>query len=123
MKIARILLLFSFLFTLASCTSVTEHISTIDAEEVLRLDPEADIFQHDNIIYKANIDWVEELTLNQGDEVAEITHQADDPDDFENGTANQLPVGTLIYSASGRSDILLADVDGELIPYLANVEG
>ncbi len=123
MKFIRIVLLVSIVFSLVSCASITENTSIIDAEEVLRLDPEADIFQHENIIYKAIADWVEELHLTADDQVTEITHQTGNSDAFENGTANQLPIGTLIYSASGRSDILLADVDGELIPYLANVEG
>lgn len=43
-----------------------------DAEEVLTLDPEADIFQLDGVIYKTGIDWVEELTLTKGEQVGEI---------------------------------------------------
>jgi len=40
-------------------------IDSIDAEEVLTLDSDADIFQYDGVIYKTNIAWVEELTLTK----------------------------------------------------------
>ncbi|WP_273127804.1 hypothetical protein [Bacillus weihaiensis] len=41
-------------------TTVT--IDSIDAEEVLTLDSDADVFQFEGVIYKANIDWVEEFS-------------------------------------------------------------
>ncbi|WHT49700.1 hypothetical protein QNH10_09525 [Sporosarcina thermotolerans] len=40
-----------------------------DAKEILTLDPEADIFQFEGVIYKTGIDWVEELTLTKGEQV------------------------------------------------------
>jgi len=49
----------------SSTISTTETYTTEnpDAKEVLALDPEADLFQFDGVIYKTGIDWVEELTL------------------------------------------------------------
>ncbi|MDY0393957.1 hypothetical protein ACFSMW_16190 [Virgibacillus halophilus] len=40
-----------------------------DAEEILTLDPNADIFQFDGVIYQTGIDWVEKLTLTKGEQV------------------------------------------------------
>lgn len=44
-------------------------IDSINAGEVLRLDPAADIFQYDGVIYKTNIDWVEELSLTNDESI------------------------------------------------------
>lgn len=51
-------------------TTVT--IDSIDAEEVLTLDSDADIFQYEGVIYKTNIDWVEELSLTKDVQIGEI---------------------------------------------------
>ena len=50
-------------------------IDSIDAEEVLTLDPDADIFQYDGVIYKTNIDWVEELSLTKDVQIGEVKNQ------------------------------------------------
>lgn len=42
-----------------------------DAEEVLSLDSDADIFQFDDVIYKTDVDWVEEKTLTKNKQVGE----------------------------------------------------
>lgn len=115
-----------FVLTMSTACSVVETevttISEIDAEEVLTLDSEADIFQYNGIIYKTNIDWVDELTLSPQEELFEISHQTSNPEEFSDHTANTLPVGTSIYSSS-QSDVLIADVEGERLYYLAIVEG
>ncbi len=43
-----------------------------NAEGVLKLDPEADIFQFNGVIYQTGIDWVEALTLTKDEQVGEI---------------------------------------------------
>ena len=53
-------------------TVTTFTTANIDAEEVLTMDPTADIFQYNDIIYKTNIDWVNELTLTKDIQVGEI---------------------------------------------------
>ncbi|MGM0790053.1 MAG: hypothetical protein ACQEUD_08160 [Bacillota bacterium] len=64
------------LFTAAGCAngeeSTSVSVDTIDAEEVLRLDPDADIFQYDGVIYQTNIDWVEKLSLKKDAQIGEI---------------------------------------------------
>jgi hypothetical protein len=37
--------------------------------------------------------------------------------------ANKLPVGAKIFSAKERGDILIVEVEGEILKYLAIVEG
>jgi hypothetical protein len=58
------------LFTITGCsnggeTTTKVSIDRINAEEVLRLDPDADIFQYEGVIYKTNIDWVEGIVFNK----------------------------------------------------------
>lgn len=102
-------------------TEVT--IDSIDAEEVLTLDSDADIFQFDGVIYKTNIDWVEELTLTKNVQIGEIKTRNDANTDFNNEMSNKLPVDAKIFSAKERGDILLVEINGEILKYLAIVEG
>jgi hypothetical protein len=37
--------------------------------------------------------------------------------------SNKLPVGTKIFTAKERGDILIVESEGEIKKYLANVEG
>ncbi|WP_226646118.1 hypothetical protein [Mesobacillus subterraneus] len=115
------------LFTINGCSNGGEttevSIDSIDAEEVLTLDPNADIFQYDGVIYKTNIDWVEELSLTKDVQIGEIKTRNDTNTDFKDETANKLPVGAKIFSAKERRDILIVELEGELLNYLAIVEG
>ncbi|MGP4082553.1 hypothetical protein ACTWQL_21935 [Pseudalkalibacillus sp. R45] len=70
--------LFCFLAVLAICLTngcstegetIKVSSGSIDADEVLTLNPNADIFQYDGVIYKTNIEWVEELTLTKNEQV------------------------------------------------------
>ena len=133
MKFSR----FSFLFLISALsfaiigctkeeqttTGTTETFDTIDAEEVLRLDSDADIFQYDGVIYKTNIDWVEDLTLTKDSQIGEVKTRNKKDTNFKNEVSNILPVGTKIYSAKERDDILVVEIDGVLRKYLAIVEG
>lgn len=115
------------LFTIIGCsdggetTKVT--IDSIDAEEVLTLDPDADIFQYDGVIYQTDIDWVEELSLTKDVQIGEIKTRNDANTDFKDEMSNKLPVGTKIFLAKGRGDILIVESEGEILKYLAIVEG
>jgi hypothetical protein len=136
MNFSRIFFLFlisALSFTIIGCsneeqrttgsTETTETFDSIDAEEVLRLDSDADIFQYDGVIYKTNIDWVEDLTLTKGSQIGEIKTRNKNATNFKNEESNILPVGTKIFSAKERGDILVVEIDGELRKYLAIVEG
>ncbi|MFE8700630.1 hypothetical protein ACFYKX_08400 [Cytobacillus sp. FJAT-54145] len=94
-----------------------------DAEETLRLNENADIFQWDGLIYQTGITWVDDLQLTKNELVGEITSIfEDDPKSFKNGMANQLPLGTKIYSTKEQG-ILIVEHDGKTKYYLALVEG
>ncbi|MCA1041559.1 hypothetical protein LCM00_18740 [Bacillus infantis] len=122
-----ILLIGLTLFTSAGCTnggeSAAVSIDSIDAKEVLRLNPDADIFQYEGVIYQTNIDWVNELSLKKDDQIGEIQSRNEKDTDFENGMSNKLPVGVKIFSAKERRDILLVESEGKVLKYLAIVEG
>ncbi|MDR7240853.1 hypothetical protein [Neobacillus drentensis] len=120
-------LILVFLFTVTACldkgktTKVT--IDSIDAEEVLTLDPDSDIFQYDGVIYKTNIDWVEELSLTKDVQIGEIKTRNATNTNFKDEMSNKLPVGAKIFSAKERGDILIVEFDNEILQYLATVEG
>ncbi len=95
-----------------------------DAEGVLNLDPEADIFQFNDVIYTTGIDWVEEKDLTKNKQIGEIKEKNEDDTNFSNGTANKLPVGTKIYTTKEESDMfLIVESEGETKKYYALVEG
>ncbi|WHZ02888.1 hypothetical protein QNH48_28900 [Neobacillus sp. YX16] len=115
------------LFSITGCSNGGEttkvSIDRINAEEVLSLDPDADVFQYEGVIYKTNIDWVEELSLTKDVQIGEIKTKNDTDTNFKDEMANKLPVGAKIFSAKERGDILIVEVEGEILKYLAIVEG
>ncbi|PAE31231.1 hypothetical protein CHI06_29150, partial [Bacillus sp. 7884-1] len=78
--------------TITGCSNGGEttkvSIDRINAEEVLSLDPDADIFQYEGVIYKTNIDWVEELSLTKDVQIGEIKTKNDTDTDFKDEMAN-----------------------------------
>ena len=119
------------LLTVAGCSNssnsgkiVVHEIGNPDAKEILTLDPEADIFQFDGVIYQTGIDWVEELTLTKDEQVGEIKTRNETDTNFENEMSNKLPVGAKIFSTIEKEGpILLVESEGELLKYYALVEG
>ena len=115
------------LFMIGGCSNegelTTVTIDSIDAEEVLKLDPDADIFQFKGIIYQTNIEWVEELSLTKDVQIGEIKTKNDANTDFKDEMSNKLPVGAKIYSTKERGDILIVESEGEIKKYLVIVEG
>lgn len=96
---------------------------SIGAEEVLMLEPNADIFQFDEIIYKTNIEWVDNLTVTKNSQLGEIKMKNEKDANFENEFSNKLPIGIKIFSTKERTDVLVVEIDGKLKKYLAIVEG
>lgn len=95
-----------------------------NAEEVLTLDPDADIFQFDGVIYLTGVDWVEELTLTKDEQIGEIKTRNDTDTNFENEMSNKLPVGAKIFSTLEKEGpMLLVESEGELLKYYALLEG
>ena len=96
-----------------------------NAEEILKLDPEADIFQFNGVIYQTGIDWVEELTLTKDKQVGEIKTKNDTDTNFEDEMSNKLPVGAKVFSVKEKigGPILLVESEGKLYKYYGLVEG
>ena len=122
------------IFVLAGCSqgssSANSQAETItvtpgnpDANEILGLNSEADIFQWGDIIYTTNVEWVEKLELTKDEQIGEITKNSTNPDDFINGTANKLPVGAKIFSVKEDGGFLLVEYNQQLKKYLMLVEG
>lgn len=111
---------------LVGCETVT--VETIEskkpnAAEALRLDKQADIFQWEDNILKTNIDWIDELELNEDKYIGEIKFNSSKAKDFKNGTANLLPIGAKIYSVKERNDIFIVKYDNVVKRYLVSSEG
>lgn len=92
-------------------------------EQVYSDDNSVDMFVYEDIVYinATDVDWVKSGTFDKGDMLGEI-RDSGITSDFENWDATVLPVGTEIYE-SGDSQILLASLGEQLIPYLKWVEG
>jgi len=105
-------------------TNKTENSSV---KGILTSEPDADIFQFDGVVYKAGIDWVEELTLTKDKQVGEIKTRNDADTNFEDGMSNKLPVGAKIFSAKEEGEvggpILLVESEEKLFKYYGLVEG
>ncbi|WP_366162266.1 hypothetical protein ABXS71_03065 [Bacillus infantis] len=121
MKFTKILFPISMLFIfLVGC-----HNGLIDnpAPKDFLSDDSADIFLLGGIVYSnaQDVDWVSDLEYQLGEQIGEITKITDNAGSFKNGTANILPVGTKIYETD--TPAYIANVDGEEIPYLKQIEG
>ncbi|MGZ9585852.1 hypothetical protein [Paenibacillus marinisediminis] len=101
----------------------TTTIGNPTAQEVLRMDSNANIFMYKDTIYNAGVSWVDELELTKDIQVTEISHQSNNDKDFKNGTANKLEVGTKIFRVKERNDILIAETEKGDIRFYQLVEG
>ncbi|MEK5132872.1 hypothetical protein NST39_02140 [Bacillus sp. FSL W8-0645] len=91
------------------------------AEEILALDEQADLFQWEETVYEANVDWTHQLTVTKDLQLGVIQKTADEH--FDHGTATHLKKGTAIYSVKERKDLLIAELNGQIIIYAAHAEG
>lgn len=93
--------------------------------DILLENTDADIFLLNGIVYKNAVDvaWVNEEELTLGKEVAVIKKQTNDAEEFTDGVATKLNVGTEIYESIGNGNIYIAVVKGEQIRYLGLIEG
>lgn len=69
----------------------------------------------------ADADWVQEKTFEKGERIGEIGDSGV-TEEFQDWDSTVLLEGTVIYE-SDDATILLAECDGELVPYLKWVEG
>lgn len=75
------------------------------------------------MILETDIEWVDELELNEGQSIGEIKFNATKAEDFKNGTANHLPIGAKIYTVKERDDILIVKYDRVVKRYYVLSEG
>ncbi|MBD0380967.1 hypothetical protein [Paenibacillus sedimenti] len=101
----------------------TKTIGNPTAQEVLRMDSNANIFMYKDTIYNAGIPWVDELKLTRDIQITEITNQSNNGKAFNNGTANKLSDGTKIFRVKERNDILIAETERGDIRFYQLVEG
>lgn len=101
----------------------TNTIGNPTAQEVLRMDSNANIFMYRETVYNAGVPWVDELKLTKDIQVTEINHQSNNGKDFNNGTANKLEIGTKIFRVKERNDVLIAETGNGDIRFYQLVEG
>ncbi|MEB2281157.1 hypothetical protein LAV73_14310 [Lysinibacillus xylanilyticus] len=123
MKKKPCLFLVLFSLFLVGCNETVTESKKPNAAEVLRLDNHADIFQLEGNILQTNIEWIDNLELNENKYIGEIEFKATKAEDFKNGTANLLPIGAKIYSVKERNDIFIVKFDNVLKRYLILSEG
>ncbi|PAD36278.1 hypothetical protein [Terribacillus saccharophilus] len=117
------ILLFCLVFLFACSEEEVVTIGNPTAEEILLMEEDADILQHNGTVYQTGMDWLDEEDVTKKEKVGQIKKSSTDGISFEDGTATHLPVGTSIYSINENGSILLAEVDGELIRYAVLAEG
>lgn len=129
--LASVILLLTFTGCdgLASMTQEENNntIKKVTAKDVLTEDHDADIFQHNGLIYtnsngyKSELD--EDINLEKGKQISEVVKKSSDFEKFGNGVATNLPVGTKIYQVPGQGLIVLTvEIDDERIIYIAIIE-
>lgn len=124
-KMIKLITLLMLIIMVSGC-SVPKVYTVVDSTPTpkkLLEEPDADIFVLDGAVYSnaEDVDWVMESDFSIGELVGEITKRSDQAGDFENGTANRLPIGTKIYG--GGHGFVIAIVGVKKIPYLRMVEG
>lgn len=120
----RLLLITTFVsLIIASCSSIQEAYKGNPTPKDFLSHENADIFMYEGIVYSnvEAVEWVLELDYTIGAQIMEVKKQKKKAFGFRDGTANKLPVGTVIYETN--TPVLIAVVDGEEIPYLAMLEG
>lgn len=124
-----IIFLFSLSIFLAGCGNNNKVIINKSvapsAEEELKENKDADIFMLNDTVYKANIEWVNKLSLTKNKEIGEIesNYTFKSNDLFKNKMATKLPIGSKIFSTNERKDVLIVEEKGVEKKYYALTEG
>lgn len=128
MKIQKpLILLFLFISLLSGCSADG---GKVTAKDVLKQNPDADIFQYDGFIYSniSELEWFEEEKeeYSKHKVVGEIVKQSTSRFGFNDWTASKLDVGTKVYTTSENENdlgILLVEKEGENLYYMKLLEG
>lgn len=108
---------------LAGCQSTAGSPELPTPENLYAQDSSIDLFVYEDTAYvnSTDTDWVQEKTFEKGERIGEIKDSGV-TEEFQDWDSTVLPEGTVIYE-SDDDTLLLAECDGELIPYLKWVEG
>lgn len=108
------------MFSGCSTESTAENASL---EALYEADHTIDLFVWEDTAYvnADDVEWVQAMDLQKGEEIGTIQNTGV-TEDFQDWDATVLAEDTVIYE-SDASSVLLAEVDGSLVPYLAYVEG
>lgn len=93
------------------------------AAEVLKEDNKADLLMLHDTLYQTNIDWVNQLEVTKDKEIGKVESKYGAGQTFKNKMANNIPVGTKIYSTKERNDVLIIEINGIEKKYYALTEG
>ena len=110
-------------FSAAGCSRSSSTAENASPETLYASDNDIDMFIYEGTAYvnALDVDWVGELSLAKGEKLGTIS-RSDVTDDFQDWDATILPEGTAVYK-SGESQVLLAETEDALIPYLKYAEG
>lgn len=109
---------------ISGCGDTTGGSPELPTPETLYLNDSAiDMFVYEDTAFvnAEDVDWVTEQDLTAGELVGTI-EETDADGDFEDWDATVLPEGTKIYETDD-AQIMLAECEGEFVPYLKYVEG
>lgn len=112
-----------FLLCITGCRSTVSTAENASPEKLYSADPDIDLFVYEDTAYvnALDVDWAGELPLDKGEALGKVTRSGI-TDDFQDWDATVLPEGTVIYT-SVESQVLLAETEEAVIPYLKYVEG
>ncbi|GAF11045.1 hypothetical protein JCM19046_4240 [Bacillus sp. JCM 19046] len=112
---------------LSGCATGKEQTNSTEnptAEEILTQDSEANILLFNGTVYQTNIEWVDELTLTKGEQLGEIEAQVKEGNvELSEKMSTNVSVGSAIFAAVEREDVLIVSDHGELYYFYALVEG
>ncbi|MBB5181544.1 hypothetical protein HNQ44_003009 [Planomicrobium koreense] len=127
-KLPVLLAILFFTITLVACGQ-SPGVDHVTAEYILEENPNADIIQEHDSIFRnmADVRTEEQLAsyeFSKGELQGEIKNQTTNIGDFEHLTATHLPEGTKIFSANsgeafekGEPGVLMAEVNGRTLYY------
>lgn len=106
MQLPRFLLSITILFCVG-CSS--EYNGALSKEEVLEMNPNADIIVlEDDRVYKHGVDWIEEREFTKGEKIGTVNE----------GMATKTPVGATIYETNEPGGVLIVEYEETSKRYL-----
>ncbi|WP_052344339.1 hypothetical protein [Bacillus ndiopicus] len=115
---------FIFFLVLSGCSSGAP--TNPSAKSILKEDPQADIFQYNDLIYTnvSDLEWVQDSQYKKGNKIGKIKKMTTTPIGFKDFYATKLASGTEVFSTNGDGvHLLIVEVDGQQLPYIALIEG